>query len=109
MPVPTLQNVFGAAATQTATTITIPKASLPTLTAIADNNGQEVFVGIMLLAASYFTTAARDADPDRQIEVTYEGQTIFSIPNSTNLDRQDTFTTVLHKTVARAEVDADDY
>lgn len=108
MPVPTLQDVFPGA-TQTAAAITIPKASLPTLTAAADNNGQQIFVGLILAAAKVLTTAARDADPDKKVEITYDGQTIFSIAGSTNLDRQDTFTTILHKTVSRAEVDSDDY
>lgn len=106
---PTLQDVFGPGATQTATTITIAKADFPKLTARVDNSGQEVFVGLILRAADFFTTTARDTDTDRKLEVTYDGQTIFPIPNSTDLDRQDTYTCVLHKTVARADVDPDDY
>jgi hypothetical protein len=43
-----LTDVFGSAASQTATTITIAKADLPGLTATAANNGQQIFVAILL-------------------------------------------------------------
>lgn len=105
---PTLQDLFPGA-TQTADAITIPKAAFSRLTPRADNSAQELFVALTLRASEFFTPAARDADPDRKIEVTYDGQSIFTVAGSTELDRQDTYTTILHKAVARADVDPDDY
>jgi hypothetical protein len=65
---PTLQAVFGAGATQTATTITILKADLQ-LTATATNRADQLFAGIVKRAASELTDVKFDADPDRSIEI----------------------------------------
>lgn len=109
MAVPTLTEVFGAAATQTATTITISKADLPTLTASATNTAQQIFVALLLKAQGALNPTARDASTDIKATIDYGGQTIFPIANSTDLDRQDTYTVTLHKTIASVQVDADDY
>jgi hypothetical protein len=108
MTVPSLTDVFGAGATQTADSLTISKADLPTLTASAANNGQELLVGILLQAIKKLNTAGRTADPDIKIELTYTGQTVYPGTGGTN-DRQDSYTVVLHKDVAQESVDADDY
>lgn len=109
MPVPTLQEVFGPAATQTATTITIAKADLPTLTASATNTAQQLWVAVLLKARDFLTPTAKDGNPDQKVTIDYGGQTVFPIANSPNLDRQDTFTVTLHKTMPSVQVDADDY
>lgn len=109
MTVPSLTDVFGAGATQTATTITISKADLPGLTALATNNGQQIFSGILLRAGVKLTAANRTADPDVKITIDYGGQTIFPIAGSANLDRQDSYSVLLYKQVPRADVDPDDY
>lgn len=108
MTVPSLTDVFGPGAIQTADTFTIAKTDLPTLTASAANNGQELLVGILLQAIKKLNTAGRTADPDIKIELTYTGQTVYPGTNGVN-DRQDSYTVVLHKDVAQAAVDADDY
>jgi hypothetical protein len=109
MTVPSLTDVFGPAATQTATTITIAKADFPTLTASTTNNGQQLFAALLLKAAAKLSSANRTNDPDVKIEISYTGQTIFPVTGSDNLDRQDSYSIVLHKQVAKADVDPDDY
>ena len=108
MTIPSITDVFGANATQTATAITIQKADLPTLTASTTNNGQELFVGILLAAIAKLTPAARSTDPDVKIEISYSGQTVFPGTGGNN-NRQDTYSIILHKTVPAESVDADDY
>jgi hypothetical protein len=66
MAEPTIQDIFGAGATQTATTITILKADLP-FTALATNNGEQVMAAIVKKAGTVLTQTAFDADPDRSI------------------------------------------
>jgi hypothetical protein len=62
MAEPTLQEIFGAGATQTATTITILKADLD-MTATATNRGEQCFAaivkkgGVNLTAANFATNA----------------------------------------------------
>lgn len=109
MTVPSLTDVFGAGATQTATTVTIAKADLPGLTAAATNNGQQILAGILLRAGIKLTPTNRTSDPDIKITIDYGGQTIFPIAGSTNLDRQDSYSVLLYKQVPRADVDPDDY
>lgn len=109
MAVPTLADIFGPGASQTATSITISKADLPTLTASATNTAQQLLVAILLKAQAILNPTARDSNPDIKATIDYGGQTIFPIANSTDLDRQDTYTVTLHKTIASVQVDADDY
>lgn len=108
MPTPSINDVFGPAATQTATTFTIAKADLPTLTPGPDNNGQELWVALLLQSAKKLNPTARGTDPDIKIEITYTGQTVFPGTDGKN-DRQDSYTIVLHKDVNQEAVDADDY
>lgn len=107
MTVPSLTNVFGSGATQTLETVTLAKADMPTLTASATNNGQEIWVGILLRAIQTLNPTKRAADADVKIEITYTGQTVY--PGATENDRQDSYTVVLHKSVPQEAVDADDY
>lgn len=109
MTIPSLTDVFGSGATQTATTVTIAKADFPTLTASATNNGQQLFTAMLLKAAAKLSSANRTADADIKITIEYGGQTIFPLAGSENLDRQDSYSIVLHKQVPKADVDPDDY
>ena len=65
---PTLQDIFGAGATQTATTITILKSNLA-MAATATNRGDQIFAAVMKRAAENLTAASFTADPDRSINV----------------------------------------
>jgi archaellum component FlaF (FlaF/FlaG flagellin family) len=102
MAEPTLQNLFGASATQTATTLTIAKADLTGLTPSANNTAESLLVAILLLAAENATQEAQDADPDRQIViergldslVTRNNQTYRSYSYTVDMQRIDTGSTV---------------
>lgn len=109
MTIPSLTDVFGPGATQTAATITLSKSDFPTLTASVTNNGQQLFTAMLLKAAAKLSSTNRTADADVKIEISYTGQTIFPVTGSEQLDRQDSYSIVLHKQVAKADVDPDDY
>jgi|AntDeeMinimDraft_6_1070357.scaffolds.fasta_scaffold11791_2 hypothetical protein len=61
MPQPTLSDLFPGA-TQDITTVTIPKSALTGLTAIASNNADQIFAGLVARAIDYYTPARRDGD-----------------------------------------------
>lgn len=56
MPEATLQDLFGADATQTASDIVIKKADLP-MTATANNNGEQILAAMVKKASITLTTA----------------------------------------------------
>lgn len=68
MAEPTIQDIFGAGATQTATTITILKSDLP-MTAAAANKGEQIFAAIAKKAATYLTTSAFGNNSDQSINI----------------------------------------
>lgn len=108
MAVPTLAEVFGPGASQTATTLTINKADLPTLTASADNTAQQLVVGIILKIMQKLSPENHDADPDVKIEISNGGQSVIPGTGGVN-SRQDNFPMTFYKSVAAEQVDADDY
>ena len=68
MAEPTLQEIFGAGATQTATTITILKSDLP-MTAAAVNRGEQTFAAICKKASTVLTTASFSSNGDQSINI----------------------------------------
>lgn len=60
----TLQEVFGAGATQTLTTITISKNDLANLVATSNNNADSLSVGLLNRLVSAYPATARQADKD---------------------------------------------
>jgi hypothetical protein len=68
MAEPTLQEIFGTNATQTATDIIIKKADLP-MTAAASNRGEQVFAAIVKKAATNLTTTNFGTNPDQSINI----------------------------------------
>jgi hypothetical protein len=68
MAEPTLQGIFGAGATQTATTITILKADL-SLTASATNRGEQCFAAIVKKAETALGTTTFDTNADQSISI----------------------------------------
>jgi hypothetical protein len=83
MSEPTLQDIFGANATQTATEIIIKKADLP-MTAVANNRGEQAFSAIVKHAATALTPANYTANADQSISIApgFE-QIIYRTVNST--------------------------
>lgn len=71
MAEPTLTEIFGAGATQTASSITIQKADLSTigLTASPSNTAESLLAAIVLKAKVFLTDETFAANPDQSITV----------------------------------------
>jgi len=70
MAEPTLAQVFGANAVQTANTLTISKADLTAaigLTASADNTAESLLAAVIEAASKYLTDTNQQANPDQSI------------------------------------------
>jgi hypothetical protein len=68
MAEPTLQEIFGAGATQDATSITILKSDLP-MTSAAVNRGEQCFAAIVKKASSTLSTTDFATNGDRSISI----------------------------------------
>jgi hypothetical protein len=68
MAEPTIQEIFGAGATQTATTITILKSDLD-MTATATNRGEQVLAAICKKASTVLTATAFSTNNDQSINI----------------------------------------
>ncbi|MBH8561649.1 hypothetical protein I8748_05555 [Nostoc sp. CENA67] len=112
MAEPTLTDVFGAGATQTATTLTIVKADLPGLTASANNTAESLLAGIAKKAAVTLTEDNRDNNADQSIAINLEegltvtNRTINGV--STRYERR-TIAIELDKVYGSTGIDPDDY
>lgn len=112
MAEPTLTAIFGAAATQTATTITITKADLTAvgLTATATNTAESLFVALLLKAKEVLTPLASETNADQSVIIAlpdFNAQTLVTRNNQTY--RQSSFTVNLQKLDAGNLIDPDDY
>lgn len=107
MAKPSLTDVFGAGATQDATTVTIQKSSLVTLTASGTNTAESILMSILITAKPVLTVAARDADPDIKVAIEdgFE-QTAFRGANRYN---QIGINVTAQKLTPASAIDADDY
>ena len=65
----TLQQIFGANATQDSTTITLSKADFADMTAQAVNAGDSVAVALLNRFANVYTQAARNTNSDQSVIV----------------------------------------
>ncbi|PHJ54491.1 hypothetical protein VF14_35185 [Nostoc linckia z18] len=110
MAEPTLVQVFGANATQDATTITITKADLVAvgLTAGSNNTAESLLTAIILRAKNYLTTANHDANIDQSVTITDGYIPSFVIRNDVQY-RQDTVTVAFEKLAGSTTIDPDDY
>ena len=68
MSEPTLNDLFGAGATQNGSSITILKSDLP-MTASAVNRGEQILAAIAKKTATYLTPETFSTDIDRNIEI----------------------------------------
>ena len=68
MAEPTLQEIFGAGATQTATTITILKADLA-ISASPTNRGEQLFAAVCKKAAVNLTTTNFGTNIDQSVNI----------------------------------------
>lgn len=71
MAEPTITQVFGAGATQSASQLTISKTDLAVvgLTASATNTAESLLAALLFLAKNYLTQAAFDANADQSIVI----------------------------------------
>lgn len=111
MAEPTLQQLFGANAAQTATTLTISKADLSSvgLTASATNTAESLFVALVLNWKQQLTEASQTNNPDQSITIT-DGFPPQSLVTRNNQQyRQNSYAVNLQKPDTSALIDPDDY
>ncbi|MEH2243550.1 hypothetical protein [Nostoc sp.] len=109
MSEPTLQEVFGADAVQTATTFTITKANLPRLTPSANNTPESLLTGILLQSQVALTKTAFDSNTDQSLYIDsgYPGFTTRGTNNDSY--RVDQLTVNLAKPDTASVIDPDNY
>lgn len=110
MAEPTLQEVFGAGATQSANGLTILKADLVStgLTPVGSNKAEGLLVAILMKAALALTEAARLPDlPNRNVSCTYTGQD--RVTQAGSPYQRDAFVVLAYKSSALVTLDPDDY
>jgi hypothetical protein len=110
MAEPTLQQVFGAGATQTATTIVILKSDLP-MTAAAVNRAEQTFAAICKKASAALTTTAFDTNGDQSINIApgFDSLTYRTIGSVQETLLQTQLTINFAKVQASSGVTPDDY
>lgn len=107
MTKPTLVQVFGTGATQTATTVTFQKADLLTLTPSATNTAESIFMAIALTAQVNLTPTARDGDSDRKVAI--ENGFEQTVTRNAVRYNQIQLNITAQKVSPAAAIDADDY
>lgn len=97
MAEPTLVQVFGANATQTATDLVIKKSDLAAvgLTAAADNTAESLLVALVLNAGTYLTATNQETNADIQVTIE-KGLDSFTTRNNQNY-RQYSYTVDMQK------------
>lgn len=109
MAEPTLTQVFGTNATQSATTVTITKADLTGLTASASNTAESLLIAILLKVQTYLTQTNFDANIDQSVVVAngFPSLTTRGVNNTSY--RVDQLNVNFAKLDTAATVDPDDY
>jgi hypothetical protein len=69
MSEPTLQDIFGASATQTASSITIQKADLTGLNPSPTNGAEQIFAALISRSQAALTATNQAANPEQNITV----------------------------------------
>lgn len=107
---PTLTQVFGANATQDATTITIKKADLATvgLTASANNTAESLFTAIILFAGQYENSTTQETNSAVQITIEDSGFPSFVTRDNVKY-RQTTYNINFQKIDTQSALDPDDF
>jgi hypothetical protein len=109
MAEPTLQQLFGANASQTATTLTITKADLIRLTPSASNTAEQLLAGILVTAQSYLTEANFNANIDQSITIA-NGFTSITVRGDNNASyRSDSVTVTFSKVDTQSAINPNDY
>ncbi|MBD2568368.1 hypothetical protein [Anabaena lutea] len=109
MAEPTITQVFGSGASQTATTVTITKADLPGLTASPSNTAESLLAAIILFAKSFLTQTAFDANTDQSIYIETGFASFTNRGTNNDSYRVDQLTINLAKIDSGSTLDPDDY
>lgn len=109
MAEPTLAEIFGANATQTATELILNKADFAAigLTADAANTAESLLAAIVALAQEYLTEANRDLNSDQSIYI--ENGLPSLITRGEVTYRQQTKSITFEKLDTQSDFDPDDY
>ena len=109
MAEPTLTQVFGANATQTATELILNKADFAAigLTADAANSAESLLAAIVALAQEYLTEANRDLNTDQSIYI--ENGLASLITRGDDTFRQQNKSITFEKLDTQSNFDPDDY
>ncbi|BDA73057.1 hypothetical protein CAL7716_072230 [Calothrix sp. PCC 7716] len=110
MAEPTLAQVFGTNASQTATELIISKVDLATvgLTASADNTGESLITAILLLSEIELNETKQETNPDIQITIVKSNQPSIVSRNNQNY-RQLTISVDLQTPDTGSGIDPDNY
>lgn len=111
MAEPTLEEVFGTGATQTATALSVLKSAMTArgLTASASNTGESMFVFMILQAAINLTESNRLTDlVNRNVSVAYSGQDLID-QGGTSIFLRDTYQVSLYRATTVQAIDPDNY
>lgn len=108
MPEPTLTQVFGANATQTATTLTLSKADFPGLNPTATNTAESLVVAILLKNKAYLNATNQEANPDIQVTIEESDFQSFILRNNRSY-RQRTLSVNLEQLDTVGAIDPDSY
>ncbi|MFM6723978.1 MAG: hypothetical protein ACKPJF_05935 [Dolichospermum sp.] len=111
MPQPTLTEVFGSGATQTATTLTISKSALAAvgLTATQDNSAEALLAAILFLAEVNLTEQKFGTNIDQSIVVGKGFRTSTIRGNNNTPYITDQLTVNFSKIDPQTPLDPDDY
>ena len=111
MAEPTLQMIFGTGTTQTATTLTIPKAALEEvgLTAEENNRPEQLLAAILLKLKASLTEKNQETNPEQNITVVEDSFYEQLVDRNDKKYRQKTLTIHLQREEPLAPIDPDDY
>ncbi|MEH2065137.1 MAG: hypothetical protein V7K50_23235 [Nostoc sp.] len=105
----TLQQIFGANATQDATTLTIHKADLLRLTASSTNTGESLLTGILITAQPALSKTNFDSNIDQSIYVESSFSSFAFRGTNNDSYRIDPLTVSLAKLDTSSIIDPDNY
>jgi hypothetical protein len=110
MSEPTLVQVFGTNASQTASQLTISKADLATvgLTPSATNTAESLMVALLQLAKAELNSTKQETNTDIQVTIADDATPTIIVRNSTNY-RQLSLTVNLETLDTGSAIDPDNY
>ena len=109
MAEPTLTEIFGIGASQTATEITLTKADFTNLTADANNTAESLLIAILLKASENLTLVSFDSNLDQSTYVEPGFSSFTNRGENNDQYRTDQLVVNLAKLDTSAVIDPDDY